>query len=608
MPSSIISLVRAWASSPSVCPEYHGHWNHSVCAEYASSALRVCVGELGSLVHESRAGMHDVVVSASEASAGLSYTQLAGLSFIIVSLVYNHGRWIGWIWLTLFLFSIQAAYVAYQGAAILVIVALTSALNTCARVAGAYEAALRWLRGGNIRRRYRLRRALRGAASWETYAAIASELDQLDGKEAWRASDESSVYDHATVVSTARQLREARKGGDPEGLARILRAVMQRNHLNVDAGSLHCECRVGTKTAIRELIDEQVAAIRYLEGCDHPSLPAKAKLDLFKTCSVCLGHTALCLSGGGALAMYHMGVVLVLIQNDALPMIVSGTSGGSIVAGVLAVHTNEEMVEEIIKDDIAVRYPERWFPSTKQQIFSYLKTGCLVQNADFAACTRAYYGDVTFEEAFARTGRIVNINVSGSARAEASRRGALLLNHLTAPHVLIRSAVHASCCLPTVMLPTTLLAKDSSGQIVPFASEGAQWIDGSFTADIPRKRLSELFHVTQDIVSQVNPHISFTFSGQAAKFGWFRRLESALSADVLHRLRTLAKLRMLPAIYGADIKQAVKQKYSGDVTILPSLGGPTAFLRMVQNPDREMMKTYISNGRTAAFLKLSHVK
>ena len=64
----------------------------------------------------------------------------------------------------------------------------------------------------------------------------------------------------------------------------------------------------------------------------------------------------------------------------------------------------------------------------------------------------------------------------------------------------------------------------------------------------------------------------------------------------MHRLRTLAKLRMLPAIYGEDIKQAVKQRYSGDVTILPSLGGASALLRMVQNPDREMMQSYIANG------------
>ena len=52
--------------------------------------------------------------------------------------------------------------------------------------------------------------------------------------------------------------------------------------------------------------------------------------------------------------MYHMGVVLALIEGGALPSIVSGTSGGAIVAGVLAIHTDEEMRNDIIKPDIAV--------------------------------------------------------------------------------------------------------------------------------------------------------------------------------------------------------------------------------------------------------------
>lgn len=107
--------------------------------------------------------------------------------------------------------------------------------------------------------------------------------------------------------------------------------------------------------------------------------------------------------------------------------------------------------------------------------------------------------------------RVVNINISSSSRGTGPR-GALLLNALTTPHVLVRSAVHASCCLPTVMRPTSLLAKGADGQIVPFHGgggggggdgPGVQYMDGSFTADIPRDRLTELFHVTQTVVSQV---------------------------------------------------------------------------------------------------------
>ena len=43
--------------------------------------------------------------------------------------------------------------------------------------------------------------------------------------------------------------------------------------------------------------------------------------------------------------------------------------------------------------------------------------GSLVDNDVFARCTRRYYGDTTFEEAYRKTGRVVNINISSSSQA-----------------------------------------------------------------------------------------------------------------------------------------------------------------------------------------------
>eukprot|EP00962_Isochrysis_galbana_P003136 scaffold874_cov95-Isochrysis_galbana.AAC.1 len=62
-------------------------------------------------------------------------------------------------------------------------------------------------------------------------------------------------------------------------------------------------------------------------------------------------------------------------------------------------------------------------------------------------------------------------------------------------------------------------------------------------------------------------------------------------------------------MYGQDLKSiALKQKYTGDVTILPRIGGPQAVLRMAQNPDPRTMRTYIHEGRAAALAQLSHVQ
>ena len=148
---------------------------------------------------------------------------------------------------------------------------------------------------------------------------------------------------------------------------------------------------------------------------------------------------------------------------------------------------------------------------------------------------------------------------------------------------------------------------------MPLENESLEFDDGSFTADIPRKRLSELFHVTQDIVSQVNPHVAMMIgSDSGERFSLFRASFRAISSDVLQRLRFLAKLNLLPAMFGSvsisttgDMMMA--QRYTGDVTILPRVGGPRAFLNSIQNPDRPQMRSFIREGMKAANKHLSHM-
>ena len=71
------------------------------------------------------------------------------------------------------------------------------------------------------------------------------------------------------------------------------------------------------------------------------------RIEFFTNASRSLGRTALCLSGGGSLAMYHLGIVRALLRAKLLPDIITGSSGGSIIAGMLALKTDVEMLEHI---------------------------------------------------------------------------------------------------------------------------------------------------------------------------------------------------------------------------------------------------------------------
>lgn len=83
----------------------------------------------------------------------------------------------------------------------------------------------------------------------------------------------------------------------------------------------------------------------------------------------------------------------------------------------------------------------------------------VLDKAAFERTVAFYIGDLTFSEAFARTGRHVTISVSHSSLAGYRGAEELLLNHITTPHVLIRSAVVASCSLPGILKPSHLLSK-----------------------------------------------------------------------------------------------------------------------------------------------------
>jgi TAG lipase/steryl ester hydrolase/phospholipase A2/LPA acyltransferase len=243
-------------------------------------------------------------------------------------------------------------------------------------------------------------------------------------------------------------------------------------------------------------------------------------------------------------------------------------------------------------------------------------------------------GLYTFQEAFDRTGRIINIIVAPLNMYDPPR----LLNYLTAPHVCVWSAAAASCAIPGVFDPINLIVKEPNGAyrpenewtrtgkhiiFVPFprfihyfllffllrlacfachlllcvalalfdneeakAAKMASYSDGSIENDLPMEQLSELFNVNHFIVSQVNPHsallssISFKKRTQNAIYNAFvgyMRFLAAQCRDWLKNIINFMVFRSGGPTWGAKrgISQALTQEYEGrenDVTISPWTG------------------------------------
>ena len=68
------------------------------------------------------------------------------------------------------------------------------------------------------------------------------------------------------------------------------------------------------------------------------------KMEIFQNCSENYGKSALCLSGGACFAYTHFGIAKALLDQNLLPQIISGTSGGGLIAHYCYVlRTNEEL-------------------------------------------------------------------------------------------------------------------------------------------------------------------------------------------------------------------------------------------------------------------------
>lgn len=113
---------------------------------------------------------------------------------------------------------------------------------------------------------------------------------------------------------------------------------------------------------------------------------------------------------------------------------------------------------------------------------------------------------------------------------------------MSAPNVIIWSAVCCSCGIPYIYGPSDLLFKNEEGAIVKYLDKNKKFVDGSIGADLPMHRLSEFFNVNSFIVSQTNPWVVPIIDGEV-KPSWYmvpiltlmRVANKLLTSEIKHR-------------------------------------------------------------------------
>ncbi|KAI8972459.1 acyl transferase/acyl hydrolase/lysophospholipase [Pilobolus umbonatus] len=459
------------------------------------------------------------------------------------------------------------------------------------------------------KRRILYENALNTATHYDEWYKAANRLDEIDGLDQWKKELECADYDWELIYSKLQQLREIRSSDKGQSaMIFALRTSLARNIGDMGNPKLYANARVGTKELISDYIDEVLNQLNWI--CDEPAeegLGLKEKHDFFMNMRQSFGRTALLLSGGGALGIHHMGVVRCLYEANLLPRIISGASCGSIIASLVCVKTADELGAIFDPTNIRLDVFEReGCPETAlMRIHRLLSNGTLFDVSILRDAIRSNLGDITFQEAFNRTRWILNITVSSSTLYDMPQ----LLNYLTAPDVVIWSAVAASCSVPVFYGSTSLYSKDKCGRIAPWNMGDQLYIDGSVNNDLPMNKLSELFNVNHFIVCQVNPHVipfiqktnAPSNVRQAANF-----CMHMAKTEVQHRCTQLTELGVIPSFFN-KVQSIMSQKYSGDITIIPEIEY-SDFLKILSNPTPSYALNCTMKGERATWPKMSIIK
>ena len=486
----------------------------------------------------------------------------------------------------------------------------------------AYERCVTW-RG----ERQRLRHNIRSKTTFEEWKGAAQQLDEYLGNAKWKEEDDYAYYDHNTVRKVKEQLKASRtraglaeKGhedvsGELQNLRSLVEACVKNNFVGVENPRLYSETYYGTKNLAQQFIDELHASLSYL--LHTPALSQAEKTTLARHLHTNFGRTALCLSGGASFAWYHFGVARALLDAGLLPEVITGTSGGAIVAALLATRTDAELdalLVPAIADHITACSEgfTTWFPR-------WWRTGARFDSLQWARhISWPCRGSTTFREAYERTGRILNVSCVPSDPHSPT----ILCNYLTSPDCVIWSAVLASAAVPGILNPVVLMTKSRrDGSLSPY-SFGHKWKDGSLRTDIPLKALNTQFNTQFSIVSQVNPHINLFFfasrgaigrpvthrKGRGWRGGYLgSAVETYLKLDLNKWLKVLKHLELLPRPLGQDWSAIWLQQFSGTITIWPK-SKLSDFWYILSDPTPQRLARMIRAGMQSAFPKLLFIQ
>ncbi|CCG23702.1 phospholipase [Candida orthopsilosis Co 90-125] len=476
---------------------------------------------------------------------------------------------------------------------------------------------------------------LQNASNYNEWKSTAFEIDRLTNMDLWRQNFISKHYDYVLINERINTLAEARENNDSQKIMSLLRSGLIRNFGGIAQKRLYLKSYMGTKFKIEEYINEILHCLEFLNeslsssnGNEYVMNSKQLKLDFFHDTRQSFGSTALLLQGGSLFGLCHLGVVKALYFKRLLPRVIGGSAVGAAVASLVCTSTDDELIpilvniEEMMKNiDILNHEIDERFGNVIENV---VRKGYSQDILLFLKFVRDTIGDLTFEEAYIKTGKILNIVIHPTNRSVPS-----LLNYITAPNVIIWTAIYASIGTGVLSDDIALYVKDYNNEIVLQTPDldvkflkpqevtyHTSYFKNNVTTDIsqhhsPFTKLTELFNVNHFVISLAKPylaplisndlkhyHASYgkvrydkrtkTYDGSEMSkrdiekfakdsgFNLKKKLKTIIGMEILHRIIVLNKLGLLTEVMKRlfiDEKPTAMQYAASirEVTIVPEM-------------------------------------
>lgn len=447
-------------------------------------------------------------------------------------------------------------------------------------------------------------KGLTRAGSYADWQETAQAYDTASGADAWKSNDESRHYGYQSIRRRLTNLLALRANQDSAGLLFALNEGIHGNMDGMGNVRLYQKAKFGTKSLIEQYVSAIVDSLEYLADPNNTDITFDEKLEFFKRAQHCYGRSAFLMSGSGNFLYFHLGVLKALWKEGILPSIISGSSGGSVIGAVACTHTDEDVekyfdlgyLKGIMGDVDTEETPAR----DRQMYLRGLKVKKMLWKI---------IPDLTFQEAYELTGRQLNVSIAPAQEHQKSR----LLNAIASPNVCVREAVLASCAVPGIYPPVTLMAKDHNGDRQPYLAS-KKWVDGSVTNDLPAKRLSRLYGVNHYIVSQANPFVTTFVNNLTSRNQTAAAIVKASSdtfkawanANATIFRRPLSRFPRLNSATNMALS-VINQNYSGDINIIrpPVFWAPHKLLGDISQKD---MQYLLDMGKRTSWPKLEMIR